>query len=99
MSVAIPTLTPAVTDQSDDLASVEQPWNVLLWNDPVTLMPVVVRALRLVFAMSREQAEQRMLIAHQEGKAVVFTGDREAAQAKCSQLHTCGLQATIAKDS
>jgi len=79
--------------------ALDVPWNVFLWNDPVTPMNVVTLALKKIFGYPKEKSEQLMLEAHHNGKVVVWTGEQSLAQGFCIQLHTCGLQATIAKDS
>jgi ATP-dependent Clp protease adaptor protein ClpS len=79
--------------------SVDDPYNVFLWNDPVTLMEVVVRALKRVFGYDSNKAELLMLTAHQEGKAVVWTGGRDRAVRYCLELGTFGLQVTVARDA
>lgn len=96
--MSMPLISPMPTSVIDEVSEPDHPWNLFLWNDPVTLMAVVVRALRRVFGYSEEKAEQLMLVAHLENKVVVFTGTREEAEAKCVQLHAAGLMATIAKD-
>lgn len=73
------------------------PYAVFLWNDPVTLMDVVVRALRTVFGYDAATSEVLMLRAHQDGKTVVWSGDREQATRYCIRLGRHGLQATVAK--
>jgi len=78
-------------------AAVGVPYNVVLWNDPVTLMEVVVRALKKVFGYDSEKAELLMLTAHREGKAVVWTGERDRAVRHCLELGTYGLQSTVAR--
>jgi ATP-dependent Clp protease adaptor protein ClpS len=75
------------------------PYNVYLWNDPVTLMDVVVRVLMKVFGYAAEKAEQLMMTAHLEGKVVVWTGDREQATSYCIQLGNHGLQATVGRSA
>lgn len=73
------------------------PYHVLLWNDPVTLMDIVVRALVKVFGYPAATAERLMLTAHRDGKAVVWTGEREQATRYCVELGLRGLQSTIAR--
>ena len=75
------------------------PFEVLLWNDPVTLMDVVVRVLRKVFGYTADKAELLMLTAHREGKAVVWTGERDRAVRYCIELGSNGLQSTIRRGS
>lgn len=100
--------TPAVADPDTDLrvdseradrsrSALEVPYNVFLWNDPVTLMDVVVWVLSKVFGYDGQTAEALMLRAHRDGKVVVWTGDRDNATRYCIRLGRHGLQATVAK--
>jgi ATP-dependent Clp protease adaptor protein ClpS len=75
----------------------EPPYDVYLWNDPVTLMDMVVRVLMKVFGYAKQNAELLMMTAHRQGKVVVWTGDREQATSYCIQLGNHGLQATVGK--
>lgn len=83
--------------EEDVESSIDAPYNVFLWNDPVTLMEVVVRVLRKVFGYDTRKAEFLMLIAHNEGKVVVWTGERDRAVRYCLELVTNGLQSTVAR--
>jgi ATP-dependent Clp protease adaptor protein ClpS len=94
-----PLILPTTTLLVEDEVEQDSPYNLFLWNDPVTPMMIVTRALKKIFGFSTEKAEGYMLIAHNEGKAVIFTGSHEKAESYCVQLHSVGLQATIAKDS
>jgi ATP-dependent Clp protease adaptor protein ClpS len=73
-------------------------WNVIVWNDPVTLMSYVVYVLRKLFGHAEPTATRLMLQIHHEGKAVVANGPREKAEMHVHRLHAHGLQATMAKD-
>lgn len=73
-------------------------WNVLVWNDPVTLMSYVVYVLRKLFGHDEPTAMKLMLQIHHEGKAVVASGPRDESETQVAQLHAHGLQATLAKD-
>lgn len=73
-------------------------WNVIVWNDPVTLMDYVVLVLRRLFGFDVPTATRLMLQVHQEGKAVVATQPREQAEVTVSRLHAFGLQATLARN-
>lgn len=101
-----PSVAPGVTEVGPDVierrkgdvdVSIAEPYNVLLWNDPVTLMEVVVRVLKRVFGYDTEKAELLMLRAHNDGKVVVWTGDRDRAVRYCLELGTNGLQSTVAR--
>lgn len=81
------------------MGSIEEPYNVFLWNDPVTLMEVVVRVLKKVFGYDTGKAELLMLTAHNEGKVVVWTGERDRAVRYCLELGTNGLQSTVARSA
>ena len=78
-------------------AARDLPFEVLLWNDPVTLMDVVARVLRKVFGYAADKAELLMITAHREGKVVVWTGERDRAVRYCLELGSNGLQSTIRK--
>lgn len=93
--VSVPVVEP---DRGDSTERAEQvPYHVFLWNDPVTLMDVVVRVLKKVFGYSAEKAELLMMTAHREGKVVVWTGARDRARQYCLELGSHGLQATVAR--
>lgn len=73
------------------------PWNVVVWNDPVTLMSYVVLVLRRLFGFDLPTATRLMLQVHNEGKAIVATQPREQAETSVIRLHAFGLQATLAR--
>jgi ATP-dependent Clp protease adaptor protein ClpS len=100
--VAVVTVAPTPTivapsPTTEDAEVVDRPYVVLLWNDPITLMDVVVRVLGKVFGYSADKAERLMMTAHLEGKVPVWTGPREQAVRHCVALGTNGLQATVAE--
>ncbi|HUY57380.1 MAG TPA: ATP-dependent Clp protease adapter ClpS [Candidatus Micrarchaeaceae archaeon] len=76
----------------------DRPWQVVVWNDPVTLMSYVVFVFRRLFGYDLTTATRLMLQVHNEGKAVVATEPRERAEVAVAQLHAHGLQATLARD-
>lgn len=84
---------------ADEEVGIDQPYHVLLWNDPVTPMPVVVLVLKRIFRYDQEKATTLMLNAHRRGKAVVWTGAREKAVDYSVQLGTAGLQSTVGRDA
>ena len=73
------------------------PWNVVVHNDPVNLMTYVTRIFRLVFGFAKERAEKHMMEVHRLGRSIVWTGERERAEAFVQQLHGHLLLATIEK--
>ncbi|HVA71303.1 MAG TPA: ATP-dependent Clp protease adapter ClpS [Acidimicrobiales bacterium] len=76
----------------------KRPWNVIVWNDPVTPMTVVVVVFRRVFGYSNNKCTHLMLTVHHEGRAVVWSGERERAESYCVKLQVAGLQATVEQD-
>ena len=71
------------------------PWEVVLWNDPVSLISLVVRVLRTLFSYDLTKAERLTMQVHNEGKSIVWSGDKEQAAAYCVALHGYALSATI----
>ena len=88
-------------DQSvstDSESRLDQPWVTIVWNDPVNLMTYVAFVFRSYFGFDREEAERRMLLVHNEGRAVVASGPREAMERHVEAMHEFGLWATVAKE-
>lgn len=85
--------------QSDVDVLTERPWNVIVWNDPVTPMSVVVVIFRRVFGYSENKCTQLMLTVHHIGRANVWSGPRERAESYCVRLQVAGLQVTVEQDS
>jgi ATP-dependent Clp protease adaptor protein ClpS len=73
----------------------ERPWLVVVWNDPVNLMTYVTYVFQKLFGYSHERATKLMLDVHHKGRAVVTSGDREAAERDVDRLHAHGLWATM----
>jgi ATP-dependent Clp protease adaptor protein ClpS len=85
--------------ESSESVAVKRPWSVIVWDDPVTPMTVVVVIFRKVFGYPNARANQLMLKVHHEGKANVWSGQRERAESYCVQLHSHGLAASIEQAS
>ncbi len=82
----------------DTNLDVDQPWIVLVWNDPINLMSYVTYVLQKVFGYSRDKAESLMLDVHEKGRAVVSNGSKEKAELDVFRLHEHGLWATMQQD-
>lgn len=76
----------------------ERPWNVIVWNDPVTPMTVVVAIFRRVFGYSDNKCTHLMLTVHHVGRAIVWSGSRERAESYCVKLQVAGLQSSVEQD-
>jgi ATP-dependent Clp protease adaptor protein ClpS len=80
----------------EDVPQYDTPWNVIVWNDPITLMSYVVLVFRQLFGYDEPTANKLMLQVHHQGRAVVATEPREKAEWYVFRLHEYGLQATLA---
>ena len=76
----------------------DRPWIVIVWNDPINLMSYVTLVFQQLFGYSRAKATTLMLQVHNEGKAVVSSGNREKSELDVSRLHAHGLWATMQQD-
>jgi ATP-dependent Clp protease adaptor protein ClpS len=76
----------------------ERPWVVIVWNDPINLMSYVTLVFQKLFGFSLAKATRLMLQVHNEGKAVVSSGNREKAELDVARLHAHGLWATMQRD-
>ena len=94
---------PLTTIESDVATTSEtrtqKPWNVVVWDDPVTPMSVVVVIFKKIFGYSNNKCTQLMLRVHHEGRAIVWSGARERAESYCVKLQVSGLQSTIEQDT
>lgn len=103
MPVETPVQTPVRAPATRDAPARQErqardvPWNVVVWNDPVTLMPYVVMVFRKLFGYDVPTATKLMLQVHEEGRAVVASQPREQAETSVTHLHAFGLQATLAR--
>jgi ATP-dependent Clp protease adaptor protein ClpS len=73
-------------------------WRVVLLNDPVNRMSYVVMVLRRVLGFDEPLARHHMLAVHEQGRSVVWTGNREQAEAYMFALHQWHLMAIIQPD-
>jgi ATP-dependent Clp protease adaptor protein ClpS len=73
-------------------------WKVIVLDDPVTPMLVVTMVFQKVFGYPKERAEFLMLTVHNEGRAIVWSGERERAEHFCVALHSHGLLATVEQE-
>ena len=71
------------------------PWNVIVHDDPITLMVYVTMVFQRVFGYSHDKAYRLMMEVHTEGRSVVWTGPRENAETYVQKLHSQQLLATM----
>lgn len=91
-------LTDSDTDLEKELGivfSTENPYSVIIWDDPVNTMVYVEWVFRKHFKHSKEKAHKLMMSVHTDGKAAVWSGGKEKAEQHVTTMHQYGLQATI----
>lgn len=95
--MSIPVAIPDLDEVNDLFAAPLEPWQVVVWNDPVNLMSYVARVFRTYFGYSAERAQQLMMAVHHDGHAIVATGPRETMEVHAQAMHDYGLWATVRK--
>lgn len=95
--MSTPVATPDLDEATDLYAAPLEPWQVVVWNDPVNLMSYVARVFRNYFGYSADRAHQLMLSVHHDGHAIVATGPRETMEVHAQAMHDFGLWATVRK--
>lgn len=98
--MSTPTISPAETSspEGDVGLDTDQPWIVLVWNDPINTMEYVTLVFQKLFGYSKAKARLLMLDVHHKGRAVVSSGTREKAELDVFRLHEHGLWATMQHD-
>lgn len=86
------TLTKTRTDTALDV-----PWNVIVHDDPVNLMGYVTYVLMKIFGYDEKKATILMMQVHQQGKSLVWTGQREKAEFYVQQLQAHQLKTSLEK--
>jgi ATP-dependent Clp protease adaptor protein ClpS len=81
--------------ETRDQDALNTPWNVVVHNDPVNLMSYVTMVFQRVLGFPRDKATKHMLEVHHRGRSLVWSGERERAEAIVEQLHGYLLLATI----
>lgn len=76
----------------------DQPWRLVVWNDPVNLMTYVEYVFASYFGFPQTRAHTLMMQVHNEGRAVVAEGGREALELHLTAMHGFGLWATMERD-
>ena len=71
------------------------PWNVVVLDDPVTLMSYVTRVFIAVLGCSEAKARRLMLEVHNTGRSVVWTGGREKAETLVHKLQAYHLLTSL----
>ena len=86
---------PDEREETRSRTSPARPWNVVVHDDPVTLMSYVTRIFMTIFGYSHSRAYRLMMEVHTQGRSIVWTGPRERAEVYLAKLHGCHLLATL----
>ncbi|MFV0430464.1 MAG: ATP-dependent Clp protease adapter ClpS [Arachnia sp.] len=84
-----------VLESTQEVAATAAPWVTIVWDDPVNLMSYVTYVFQDYFSYSAEKAERLMLEVHNQGKAVVSSGNREAMERDVIAMQNYTLWATM----
>ncbi|MGE9267066.1 MAG: ATP-dependent Clp protease adaptor ClpS [Verrucomicrobiales bacterium] len=91
--------SPVRDPRTQQVTQTDDPWQVIVLDDPVNLMEYVTRMLIRIFGFSREVAEKKMMEVHNQGRSVVWAGGKEKAEMYVQELHRAQLKALIEKSS
>jgi ATP-dependent Clp protease adaptor protein ClpS len=82
-------------EDTDILTSVEEPCNLIVWNDEVNTFQWVIETLMDICGHSYEQAEQCSYIIHFQGKYAVKKGSYDELKPMCDAITDRGIGATV----
>ena len=91
-----PKLKPEIKTES--LVSAAPKWNVVVLNDPINYQAYVVMAFMNVLRIGAPEAKKLMRAIHTEGRATVWTGDRERAEMLSLELQQWHLNSLLEQD-
>jgi len=91
-----PKLKPEIKTES--LVSAAPKWNVVVLNDPINYQAYVVMAFMNVLRIGAPEAKRLMRTIHTEGRATVWTGDRERAEMLSLELQQWHLNSLLEQD-
>ena len=90
-----PNIQTNLQNEIDILTSIEEPCNLIVWNDEVNTFEWVIETLVEVCGHSYEQAEQCSYIIHHQGKYAVKQGNYDELKPQCDAITDRGINATV----
>ena len=84
--------------KTEKVPALASKWNVVVLNDPINLTGYVVMVFMNVLRIQRPLARKYKLQVHEEGRATVWTGERERAEMLALELQQWHLNALLEKD-
>jgi len=94
--MAKPKIKPEI--KPDSAVAPTTPWNVVVHNDPINYMGYVVVAFMNVLNLPSTEAKKLVQTVHQEGQAIVWSGNREKAEVLVLKLQQWHLNAQLSKN-
>ncbi|WP_448629816.1 ATP-dependent Clp protease adapter ClpS [Cellulomonas soli] len=91
----MPAIAPQETVEEAASTATSDPWVTIVWNDPVNLMTYVTYVFESYFGYPQDRAQRLMRQVHEQGRAVVSTGNRETMEVDVQAMHGFGLWATM----
>lgn len=83
------------SEETGVLTDIEEPCNLIVWNDEVNTFQWVIETLMEVCGHSYEQAEQCSYIIHFQGKYAVKKGAYDDLKPMCDAITGRGIGATV----
>ena len=83
------------SEEIDVITSVDEPCNLIVWNDDVNTFEWVIETLIEVCRHTEEQAEQCAYLIHFHGKCAVKKGEYEKLKSMCDKITDRGIGATV----
>ena len=83
------------SEEADVLTLIEDPCNLIVWNDEVNTFEWVIETLMEVCGHSHEQAEQCAYIIHFHGKYAVKNGSYDSLKPQCDAITERSINATV----
>jgi ATP-dependent Clp protease adaptor protein ClpS len=82
-------------EELDVLTLIEDPCNLVVWNDEVNTFEWVIETLMEICGHTHEQAEQCAYIIHFQGKYAVKNGSFDVLKPQCDAITERGINATV----
>lgn len=83
--------------ETRESTALDVPWNVIVHDDPVNLMGYVTWVIMKIFGYDETQASVLMMQVHQQGRSIVWSGEREKAEFYVQQLQAHQLKSSLEK--
>jgi len=95
--MAKPKIKPEIKTES--VVAPAPQWHVVVLNDPINFTGYVVVAFVSVLRVPKAEAKRLMRQVHEEGRATVWTGERERAELLALELQQWHLSAILEVDA